>query len=79
MVVLDDEHPQTVPTLRSTDRSLDMPTDYHPAVSHMAQEHATIFKQDLAHTPITDHVIDTGESSKTYLFPLCRACPPAIA
>jgi len=62
MVVLDDEYPQTVPTLHNTDKSLDMPTDYHTAVSHMVQEHATIFKQELGHIPITDHVIVTGDS-----------------
>ena len=62
MVVLDDEHPQAVPIPRSTDKPLDMPTDYHPAVGQVLQEHAAIFKQDLGHTTITDHVIETGDS-----------------
>jgi len=33
MVVLDDEHPQAVPIPCSTDKPLDMPKDYHPAVA----------------------------------------------
>jgi len=48
MVVLDNEHPQAVPTPHST--------DHHPVVSHVLQENATIFKQDLEHTTITDQV-----------------------
>jgi len=39
-----------------------MPTDNHPAVGQVLQEHAAIFKQDLGHTTIIDHVIDTGNS-----------------
>ena len=62
MAVLDDEHPQAVPVPSNTDKPLDMPVDYHPAVSHVLQEYSTIFKQDLGHTTVTDHVIDTGDS-----------------
>ena len=61
MVVLDNEYPQAVPAPCSTNKPLDMPTDYHPAVTQVLQEHATLFKQDLGHTTITDHVIDTGD------------------
>jgi len=62
MLVLDS---QAVPTLRCTDRSLDMPADYHPAVSHVLQ--ATIFKQDLGHTAITGPVPTSVKEVRSFL------------
>ena len=43
--------------------TVDMPTDYHPALRQVLQDHAMIFRKDLGRTTVAEHVIETGEAS----------------
>ena len=43
--------------------TVDMPTDYHPALRQVLQDHAMIFRKDLGRTTIAEHVIEMGEAS----------------
>ena len=47
MLVLDEEHPQALPskaTFASTE-TLDFPTEYHPALKQVLQDHAMLSKR----------------------------------
>ena len=48
-----------------------MPTDYHPALKQVLQDHAMLFKKDLGHTMVTEHVIETGNALPVKI----PACP----
>ena len=65
MLILDDECPQAMPSkaLAVDTDTVDMPTDYHPALRQVLQDHAMIFRKDLGRTTIAEHVIETGEAS----------------
>lgn len=43
--------------------TLDMPTEYHPALRQVLQDHAMLFKSDLGHTTVAQHVIETGDAA----------------
>ena len=43
--------------------TLDMPTEYHPALRHVLQDHAMLFKSDLGCTTVAEHVIETGDAA----------------
>ena len=40
-----------------------MPTEYHPALSQVLQDHVMLFKSDLGHTTVAEHVIETGDAA----------------
>ena len=65
MLILDDECPQAMPSkaLAVDTDTVDMPTDYHPALRQVLQDNAMIFRKDLGRITITEHVIETGEAS----------------
>ena len=65
MLILDDECPQAMPSkaLAVDTDTVDMPTDYHPALRQVLQDHAMVFRKDLGRTTIAEHVIETGEAS----------------
>ena len=73
MLVLDDEYPQAMPSKAPTveNGTIDMPTDYHPALRQVLQDHAMLFKKDLGRTTVTEHVIETGNASPVKV----PACP----
>lgn len=63
-LVLDDDCPQAVPLkVKPSQQTLEMPTDYHPALSQVLQDHEQLFKQELGKTNVTQHVIDTGDAT----------------
>ena len=49
--------------LAMANNTLDMLTDYHPALRQVLQDNAMIFRKDLGRTTVTEHVIETGEAS----------------
>ena len=65
MLVLDDEYPQAMPSKAPTveNDTIDMPTDYHPVLRQVLQDHAMLFRKDLGWTTVTEHVIKTGNAS----------------
>ena len=48
--------------------TLDMPTDYHPALGQVLQDNAMIFRKGLGRTTVTEHVIEPGEPSPGYAY-----------
>ena len=43
--------------------TLNMPTDYHPALRQVLQDNAMIFRKDLGRITVTEHVLETAEAS----------------
>ena len=64
-LVLDEEVPQAMPftdcSVGSTE--LEMPQDCHSALGPVLKEHESLFKTQLGHTDVAEHVIDTGVAS----------------
>ena len=65
MSVLDDDHPEAMPSkaTSSLPGTLDMPTEYHPALRQVLQDYAMLFKSDLGRTTVAEHVIETGHAA----------------
>ena len=82
MLVLDDEYPQAMPSKAPTveNDTIDIPTDYHPALRQVLQDHAMLFRKDLGRTTVMEHVIETGNASpvkvpaRPHSIPLFRTC-----
>ena len=72
MLVLDDKDPQALPSkvTSSLPETLDMPTEYHPALSQVQQDHTMLFKSDLGCTTVAEHVIEKGDAALVKV-PLC--------
>ena len=54
--------------------TLDMPTEYHPALRQVLQDYAMLFKSDLGHTTVAECVIETGDAAPVKVPP----CPTAF-
>ena len=72
-LVLDEEVPQAMPF---TDRSvgsteLEMPQDCHSALGPVLKEYESLFKTQLGHTDVAEHVIDTGGVASPVKVPSC--------
>ena len=65
MLLLDDDHPEAMPSKATSSLlgTLDMPTEYHPALRQVLQDHAMLFKSDLGCTTVAEHVIETGDAA----------------
>ena len=65
MLTLDDDLPQAIPTTLKNAHvpSFDMPTDVHPALQQLIENHRELCSEQLGKTSVTSHVIDTGDAS----------------
>ena len=65
MLILDDEYSQAIPSKAPAmeNHTLNMPTDYHPALRQVLQDNAMIFRKDLGRITVTEHVLETAEAS----------------
>ena len=65
MLTHDDDLPQAIPTTLKNAHvpSFDMPTDVHPALQQLIENHRELFSEQLGKTSVTSHVIDTGDAS----------------
>ena len=63
MLVIDSDLPQAIPfKTNMSETDSDMPTDYHPLLDSVLQEHRAIFRKKLGHTSVAEHVIETGDA-----------------
>ena len=84
MLVIDSDLPQAIPSKTNmSETDPDMPTDYHPLLESVLQEHRAIFRKKLGHTSVAEHVIETGNArpvkvpARPILFPGTCAHPAA--
>ena len=62
-LVLDNDYPQAIPYPATTLKpEFDFPTDCHPLLKPVLEEHSAIFCKSLGRTSVTQHIIDTGNS-----------------
>ena len=62
MLVIDTDLPQAIPSKTSVPESdSDLPTDNHPSLESVLQEHRAIFRSQLACATVAEHVIETGD------------------
>ena len=63
LVIIDSDLPQAIPSKTNTSETDPyMPTDYHPLIESVFQEHRVIFRKKLGHTSVTEHVTETGDT-----------------
>ena len=63
MLVIDTDLPQVISSKTSVPESdSDMPTDYHPSLDSVLQEHRAILRSQLGCASMAEHVIETGDA-----------------
>ena len=71
VLMLDDDLPQAIPTTLKNVKilSFDMPTEVHPALQQLIENHRELYSEQLGKTSVISHVIDTGDPSPVRLPP----------
>ena len=63
MLVIDSDLPQAIPSKTNVpEKDSDLPTDYHPSLESVLQEHRAIFRSQLGCTNVAEHIIETGNA-----------------